>query len=220
MIDLPGGRRALAPFGRALAAAGALSLSLALFALVAMAVVSGRAAAFDRACRELALRPVPPAAAAVLSAASAAGELPVVCAAVAAAALWLWRRGDGRAARQLVLVAAFAEALNLLLKQLFHRARPPLSDLATYAFPSGHAMAAMATYGMIAVLAARARPGLRRPLAAAAGAAALLVGVSRVFLGFHWASDVVGGAAAGAAVLIAASWLSHPSADGVPRPPC
>jgi undecaprenyl-diphosphatase len=202
----------------ALAAAGLLAL--ALFAGTAAAVASGRAAAFDLACATVALHAASPAASTLLRTASALAELPSVVAVVAAIALWRFRRADPRGALQLIAVALAEEVLNALLKHLFHRARPELGGVETFSFPSGHAMAATATYGMVAILAARAYPALRWPLALAAAACALLIGASRVFLGVHWASDVLGGFAAGALVLIVAARATRPTFSGLSTGPC
>ena len=111
----------------------------------------------------------------------------------------------------LASAAAFAAAslLNVLLKALVDRHRPPVTDPdiayvghlpASPSFPSGHAMTAFAAATAIAVLCPRMRwPAL---------AIALLVAISRPFLGVHfWADVVVGallGAAIGAAVALAA----------------
>jgi undecaprenyl-diphosphatase len=217
MFRLPG-PSTLSASDVALAAAGLLALVL--FAGTAAAVASGRAVPFDLACANVALHGAPPAAAAVLRAASALAEFPAVVVVVAAVALWRFWRADPRGALQLIAVALAEEGLNALLKHLFHRVRPALAGLETFSFPSGHAMAATATYGMVAILAARAYPALRWPLALAAAVCALLIGASRVFLGVHWASDVLGGFAAGALVLIVAARATRPAFPRLSAGPC
>lgn len=96
--------------------------------------------------------------------------------------------------------------LNVTLKQLFARVRPPHDDgLVTaygFSFPSGHASGALVAYGMLAYLAARLLPPRwQLPAVLAALALALTVGASRVFLRVHYASDVVAGLASGLAWL-------------------
>ena len=99
------------------------------------------------------------------------------------------------------------EALNLLIKDLFARPRPsferPMVVETSYSFPSGQAMESLVVYGMLAyftVLTLRSQ----RARAVSVGGAALivvLIGLSRVYLGAHYVSDVVGGFAAGGAWL-------------------
>jgi len=103
-----------------------------------------------------------------------------------------------REAIALTGVMAAAIVCNLGLKRLIHCARPePFfgTDPSSYSFPSGHALYSLCFYGVIAVaLAAHAPPGLAR--IAIGAAAALLVagiGLSRVYLGVHYPSDVVAG---------------------------
>ena len=97
------------------------------------------------------------------------------------------------------LAVGGAEALNPLLKLLFARHRPGLADLATYSFPSGHATGSMAWFGLLTYLAFRAGGPLWRRVLVVAGSllAVLLIGASRVYLGEHYPTDVVGGWAVG-----------------------
>jgi phosphatidylinositol-3-phosphatase len=127
---------------------------------------------------------------------------------LAAGLAWRWRRGSWRPLALLAGAAAGAWVVQVAVKQLVERPRPPaglaLSHATGFAFPSGHATDAAAVYGMLAVLLVRSgRPAAR--VAAWAGAAALvaLVGLSRLYLGVHWLSDVVAGAALGIAWLLA-----------------
>jgi membrane-associated phospholipid phosphatase len=100
------------------------------------------------------------------------------------------------------------EALNLLLKDLFARPRPsfehPLVVETSYSFPSGQAMESLVVYGMLAYFAVLTLRSQRMRVVSVGGAAVVvaLIGFSRVYLGAHYVSDVVGGFAAGGA------WLS------------
>ncbi|MDQ3705506.1 MAG: phosphatase PAP2 family protein [Chloroflexota bacterium] len=100
------------------------------------------------------------------------------------------------------------EALNLLLKDLFARPRPhferPLLVETSYSFPSGQAMESLVVYGMLAYFAVLTLSGREKRAGSVGGAAVLviLIGFSRVYLGAHYVSDVIGGFAAGGA------WLS------------
>lgn len=98
--------------------------------------------------------------------------------------------------------------LNVATKQLFARARPDLwesiAPLSTYSFPSGHAMGSM-TLGLVLVL--LAWPTRARWWVAAAMAVFVpLVGLSRVYLGVHYPSDILAGWAA-ASIWVVGTWL-------------
>jgi undecaprenyl-diphosphatase len=91
-------------------------------------------------------------------------------------------------------------------KALTNRPRPPASLLTSSAFPSGHATAAVAVWGTIAIVVGLGRSRRAKVLLLiAAKLIALAVGVSRVILGVHWPTDVIAGWALGAALLAALS---------------
>ncbi len=107
----------------------------------------------------------------------------------------------------LTLCIAGGAVLNLLLKHLFQRARPELFRVVEesgYSFPSGHAMVSMCFYGMAAFLIMRLVPSWRGRLTVMTLAVLLIVaiGISRIYLGVHYPSDVVAGYAAGS------TWLA------------
>ena len=85
--------------------------------------------------------------------------------------------------------------LNNIAKEWFERPRPGLGSAGGWSFPSGHAMGAMTTYGMIAFLVAWRWPGRWFAWLAIVGLAAiiLMVGLSRMLLGVHWFTDILGG---------------------------
>lgn len=96
-----------------------------------------------------------------------------------------------------------ASLLNVLMKAFFARPRPvfenPLAVESFYSFPSGHSMTAIVTYGMLAYLLWLhiAHPIARILTVFAATLAIVLIGISRMALGVHYFSDVIGGFAAG-----------------------
>jgi len=122
----------------------------------------------------------------------------------AAAALWFWRGGH-RWGALLCLTTLLGMPLNMLLKEVVHRPRPSADAVSVVlpaiglSFPSGHTMASTMFYGFLALMAwyhLRERP--RRVLWASLFAGiALLISLSRIYLGAHWFSDVVGGWTAG-----------------------
>jgi len=99
--------------------------------------------------------------------------------------------------------------LNTILKGLFHRARPDIVHLANaggYSFPSGHAMVAAAFYGVVGYLIwlnlrNRSKHSWYVPVFTLA--LILSIGISRIYLGVHFASDVIAGYAAGGVWAIA-----------------
>lgn len=119
----------------------------------------------------------------------------------------LWRRHYPYLLLTLALAVPGGMLLNVLVKYAVHRPRPifdhPLVALATYSFPSGHAMAATVLYSMLATFVVWTSTD-RRWRALAIAIAALLIAVvcaSRVYLGVHYLSDVLGGVAEGVAWL-------------------
>jgi membrane-associated phospholipid phosphatase len=117
------------------------------------------------------------------------------------ACVLLYRRRQLVEAALLPVVLAGGEFLNLVLKLSFHRPRPEAAfvHLDTYSFPSGHAMLSTAAYGALAYLAWSHLHTRRARLALIAGTVQLvaLICFSRLYLGVHYLSDVLGGAAAG-----------------------
>jgi undecaprenyl-diphosphatase len=113
--------------------------------------------------------------------------------------------GSRRMAALVLSAMVSGSALVSLTKGLFGRARPDLAfaelTVSGLSFPSGHAsMSALAFLTMGALIAAtRRRTRERIYILLVAGLLTLLVGISRVTLGVHWATDVIGGWAFGAA---------------------
>jgi undecaprenyl-diphosphatase len=102
---------------------------------------------------------------------------------------------------ELVLFAAVmvgTVVVNQVLKALFHRARPDVHQIVTetgYSFPSFHSMGTFALFGVLTFLLWRhMKTGTGRALMIVGGVVlTLLVGISRIYLGVHYVSDVVGG---------------------------
>ena len=98
--------------------------------------------------------------------------------------------------------------LNVILKQIFQRARPslenPLLTLTTYSFPSGHTVAATLFYGLVAAYLVCLANRWKARFLIVLGACVMvgLVGLSRMYLGVHYLSDVL------AAVAEGCGWLA------------
>lgn len=145
------------------------------------------------------------------------GDTMVVTAVTLALFLWLaWRRAWRTAAYWLAAIGG-ASILNTVIKVALHRPRPVehlYTGWSAFSFPSGHSTVNMVLYGFLAFLIARAlRPTLRLPVAFAAATMAFLIAFSRLYLGAHWLSDVVGGMAFGMTWLAALGlfYLRKPS---------
>jgi undecaprenyl-diphosphatase len=115
-------------------------------------------------------------------------------------ALFLARAGRPRAVMWLLASVAALMAINALVKLVFAAPRPdaiePLLVVTSHSFPSGHAVGAMTLFGAIALL------WPSRALIVLCAAIILATGLSRVWLGVHWPSDIMGGWIAGAAWLL------------------
>ena len=120
-----------------------------------------------------------------------------------AAAVYLLSKRRWRALVTVFVCVAGGLTLNVLMKLAFQRARPtfehPLLTMNTYSFPSGHMAGSTIFYGLcIAWVCARTRRWRWRVLAVLAAALVLaLVGVSRMYLGVHYLSDIAAAFAEG-----------------------
>jgi membrane-associated phospholipid phosphatase len=135
------------------------------------------------------------------------GNFVTLLAVTLVAAIVLWRRRERIDAAFVVLAFAGAQLLSNGLKLVFQRERPffpePLATASSYAFPSGHALVSLAVYGAVAlVVAPHISPRGRALVFAVVAVLVLAIGFSRLYLGVHFLSDVLGGYAAGIA------WLS------------
>jgi undecaprenyl-diphosphatase len=139
----------------------------------------------------------------------AGGIGPMGVLAVAGAA-FLWHRGRRQLAAGVLLAPAAAVALFLVVKQAYARARPVglgLVALASYSFPSGHATSSTAICCTLAYVYWREGIVARRTAILFAVVVPLLVGLSRLYLNVHWATDVIGGWSAGLLIAVLSAVL-------------
>jgi undecaprenyl-diphosphatase len=124
----------------------------------------------------------------------------------------LWLQGLHRTMVFLVVAVVGGMLVSTLFKLGFDRPRPDLvphgAAVFTASFPSGHSMMAAVAYLTLAVLSARvqARRVIKVYLIVLAALLTVAIGVSRVYLGVHWPTDVVAGWCAGAAWALSC-WL-------------
>jgi len=207
-----------------------LLIGAALFAFFKLAseVAEGDTMAFDRAIltgfRSAADPGVPvgpswlPEAMTDLTALGSSTVLLLVC---GASIVYLLLSRRPRTALFLFAATSGGMAMGGLLKLVYARPRPALVphlvDVATTSFPSGHATDSAIVYLTLAALLARTvpEPHLRIYMIGAAILLTLLIGLSRVYLGVHWPSDVVAGWMIGAAWAFA--WSIAYSRLGVRR---
>lgn len=133
------------------------------------------------------------------------GSAGVLLLLVAATTIFLLLARHGRTAVFVASASIGGMLASTLLKMLFDRTRPDLVEHGAYvytaSFPSGHAMQSAVVYLTIGALLARLMraPVLKLYVLGIAVFLAFIIGVSRVYLGVHWPSDVLAGWAVGAA---------------------
>jgi len=112
---------------------------------------------------------------------------------------------DRLGALQLLAASAGAGILTLVTKDIIERIRPeevqPLIVVSGFSYPSGHSLSTSALYLTIAIIAGRyiQHSGARTAIFLAVSGVVIMVGASRVYLGVHYATDVVSGISLGAA---------------------
>lgn len=131
--------------------------------------------------------------------------------AVALLTLWLVHRRAWRLAAWSAVTAVAGGLIGLLVKTVVERARPSLEDPVAHApgfsFPSGHAMTATTSFAVLLLVLLPLVRRTWRPLCWCVAVVSVLgVGFTRVALGVHWFSDVVGGWLLGLAVVALTAW--------------
>lgn len=230
IAGLNAGVRRIAPAGMFAMAAGALAILGVAVASLADAASEGEGlTVFDRPTWQWFVDHRSSVATAIAKVVTTVGSTLVmgILAAVVTVVLFVrHRRGD---AAMVAAVGAGAGLLVMIGKRVVGRVRPPeqyrLVAETNASFPSGHALASMAIVGVFTVLlVAATRPlGRRIVTILLASVVVTLIGASRLYLGVHWATDVLGGWLSGAAwlllcVLIRRLWRSYRDNRELGRP--
>ncbi|HLW54957.1 MAG TPA: phosphatase PAP2 family protein [Candidatus Angelobacter sp.] len=185
---------------------GAAALLLFLFAWIAEEMGEGATMRFDLAVRDWVHQFASPGMTRAMTVISMLGYYTLAVELVVALAVFLYL-GWKHAAGWLAASAAGALVLELALKQAFHRPRPQTYFGAaphSYSFPSGHALFSFCFYAVLAGLIVERTQSTLLKIVVGVVAAVLIVaiGLSRIYLGMHYPSDVVAGYVA------AAIWVS------------
>jgi undecaprenyl-diphosphatase len=188
-----------------MASLGAAVLALFLFAWLGSEMLEGDTRHFDQVIREYVHGYASAGMTRAMNAVSLLGYNVLLVELVIALVVFAklrWRR----AALWLTVAMAGSLVLDLALKYAYHRTRPTAYfGMAphSYSFPSGHAMCSFCFYGVLAgLLSARTKPLAWRVLIwFAAAVLVIAIGLSRIYLGVHYPSDVVAG------YLAAAVWV-------------
>lgn len=130
---------------------------------------------------------------------TALGGIPILSLVTLFLVIYLWMGGDYRAVMFIVLVAVGGLLISFGLKHLIGRPRPDLishgTQVYSLSFPSSHAMMSAAVYYAVGLLARESVVLRRRKVNTVFFLALLiaLIGISRVYLGVHWPTDILAG---------------------------
>ena len=180
----------------------------AAFAELAERVLAGGTQAFDVAILQWLHRHQSKPLTALMVEMTYLGTGTVVIVVVGVAALFLWHTEHKHSARLLLAATIGNILLNGVLKLVYHRARPSVFEWQTTAvsssFPSGHAMSATVVYGTVAYLLVRLQKHdwAKALTLASAVLLILLICLTRLYLGVHYPSDVIGG------IIVGLAWAS------------
>jgi len=185
----------------------ALAFALLSFVVLSAAVGRGKTNGFDEACRTGLNSIASPALTLVMQGVTTLGSQAALLGVSGFAVILLFLSRSWREGWLVVIAMAGAELLLAMLKLEFHRQRPEpfFGAIAStsYSFPSGHTMLSFCCYGLLAAVAsARLRGRARWWVRIGAAVLVLMIGISRVYLGTHHATDVIAG------YLVATVWLA------------
>jgi undecaprenyl-diphosphatase len=184
---------------------GGAALALLVFVRITRELIEGDVTAFDRAILLAVAKKRTPWLTSTAVDITALGSITLVVMFSAFTLLVLLVLRDRMGALQLLAASAGAGVLTLVTKDLIERVRPAeaqqLIVVSGFSYPSGHSTSTSALYLTIAIIAARhmRHAGARTTIFLAVSAVLTMVGASRVYLGVHYATDVVSGISLGVA---------------------
>jgi undecaprenyl-diphosphatase len=202
-----------------LLAIGAIAAGVWLFAAIADEVLEGHVDSIDRTLLTALRKPGsgepvgPPILHEIARDITALGGIFILGSLTGMTAAFLALDGKRRMALFVLACVVSGVLASVGLKELFQRPRPDLVPHGSYvsspSFPSGHSMMSAVTYLALGALLARSQKRFRLKafFLLSAGLLTVLVGVSRVYLGVHWPTDVIAGWTAGA-VWALVCWLA------------
>jgi membrane-associated phospholipid phosphatase len=141
------------------------------------------------------------------------------------AAGWLWRITKREEAMVLLCSALAARIVVSLVKVAVGASRPllksppwPLTEVYDFGYPSGHALMSCVILGFISILILRSKTGTfpKAIFTASLWIVILSIGFSRIYLGYHWLNDVVGGVVYGLVILLIANGYSRSDREAIP----
>ena len=184
---------------------GGAALALLMFVRITRELIEGEVSGMDRAILLAVARKRTPWLTIAAVDVTALGSITLVVLFSAFTLVVLLVLRDRMGALQLLAASAGAGILTLVTKNLIERIRPEeaqqLIVVSGFSYPSGHSVSTSALYLTIAIIAGRCvqHAGARAAIFLAVSAVLIMIGASRVYLGVHYATDVVSGIALGAA---------------------
>jgi undecaprenyl-diphosphatase len=184
---------------------GGAALALLIFVRITREFIEGDVSALDSAIHLAVVRSRTPWLTIVAVDVTALGSITLVVLLSVFTLVALLVLRDRRNALELLAASAGAGILTLLTKNFIERIRPDeaqqLIVVSGFSYPSGHSVSTAAVYLTIAIIACRyvEHSGLKTAIFLAATIVIIMVGASRVYLGVHYATDVVSGISLGVA---------------------
>ena len=184
---------------------GGAALALLIFVRITRELIEGDVSAMDSAILLAVAKTRTPWLTVAAVDVTALGSITLVVLFSAFTLLVLFVLRDRMGSLQLLAASSGAGILTLATKNFIERIRPEeaqqLIVVSGFSYPSGHSVSTSALYLTIAIIAGRhvRHSGARAALFLAASAVLIMIGASRVYLGVHYATDVVSGISLGAA---------------------